>query len=825
MKKSAFPLPKLIVSIFMLMITSNHLFAQTNNGIFFQAVAKDNASNPAKNRKIFVQSTIIQTSVSGVKVFIEEHKTSTDAAGMFTISIGNGTRLGGTASNLNTIDWANGPYYLNLKVAISPIAAENSWDYTKEWLDIGTTSFGAVPFAYYAANVAGFDTKMNKSDSTFGYVTPTKLAAKTFDTTSLSNRINLRASASDIATLNTTLGTKLNKSDSLTVYVTPSQLASKTFDTTSLSNRINLRASASDIATLNTTLGTKLNKSDSLAVYVTPSQLASKTFDTTSLSNRINLKANNTDLVNLTTVVNTNTASITSNTASINTNTASITTLLNSVAANTSNITTNSTSINANTASITTLLNSVAANTSNITTNSTSINANTASITANTGSINSNTTSIATLTNSVAINSANIASNTTNITNNSTSIASNTSSITAFTSAIASKVNQSSIGVANGVASLDAQGRVPSTQLPPVTLNSTNVVGSETDMLLLSGATVGSIAIRPDINKNFVLSAANPAILANWVELLTPAAPVQTVNGYTGSVNLTKLDFGLNNVDNTTDALKPISNLTQAALNLKLDASKVGVANGTASLNASGKIPTDQIPAISFSSVKVLNSQSAMLALSTAVVGSVVIRTDVNKNYVLSAADPSVLANWVELLTPSAPVQTVNGYSGNVNIAKSDIGLSNVDNTADASKPISTATQNALNAKANAADVITALALKATIASPYLTGTPQAPTAAAGTNTTQIATTEYVTTAVSTILRQARQQVIASAGQISFTLSQIPASNSQVYMYINGIRTNNNAYSWSGNTLTYSAASNNNYTLLLNDRIQLDYNY
>ncbi len=776
MKKSAFPLPKLIVSIFMLMITSNHLFAQTNNGIFFQAVAKDNASNPAKNRKIFVQSTIIQTSVSGVKVFIEEHKTSTDAAGMFTISIGNGTRLGGTASNLNTIDWANGPYYLNLKVAISPIAAENSWDYTKEWLDIGTTSFGAVPFAYYAANVAGFDTKMNKSDSTFGYVTPTKLAAKTFDTTSLSNRINLRASASDIATLNTTLGTKLNKSDSL-------------------------------------------------AVYVTPSQLASKTFDTTSLSNRINLKANNTDLVNLTTVVNTNTASITSNTASINTNTASITTLLNSVAANTSNITTNSTSINANTASITTLLNSVAANTSNITTNSTSINANTASITANTGSINSNTTSIATLTNSVAINSANIASNTTNITNNSTSIASNTSSITAFTSAIASKVNQSSIGVANGVASLDAQGRVPSTQLPPVTLNSTNVVGSETDMLLLSGATVGSIAIRPDINKNFVLSAANPAILANWVELLTPAAPVQTVNGYTGSVNLTKLDFGLNNVDNTTDALKPISNLTQAALNLKLDASKVGVANGTASLNASGKIPTDQIPAISFSSVKVLNSQSAMLALSTAVVGSVVIRTDVNKNYVLSAADPSVLANWVELLTPSAPVQTVNGYSGNVNIAKSDIGLSNVDNTADASKPISTATQNALNAKANAADVITALALKATIASPYLTGTPQAPTAAAGTNTTQIATTEYVTTAVSTILRQARQQVIASAGQISFTLSQIPASNSQVYMYINGIRTNNNAYSWSGNTLTYSAASNNNYTLLLNDRIQLDYNY
>jgi hypothetical protein len=124
-----------------------------------------------------------------------------------------------------------------------------------------------------------------------------------------------------------------------------------------------------------------------------------------------------------------------------------------------------------------------------------------------------------------------------------------------------------------------------------------------------------------------------------------------------------------------------------------------------------------------------------------------------------------------------------------------------------------------------AADVTTALALKATIASPSLTGTPLAPTAAAGTNTTQIATTEYVNTAVASIIRQVRQQVNATAAQFSFTLSQTPAANSQVYMYINGIRTNNNAYSWNGNTLTYSSTSNNNYTLLLNDRIQFDYYY
>lgn len=64
-------------------------------------------------------------------------------------------------------------------------------------------------------------------------------------------------------------------------------------------------------------------------------------------------------------------------------------------------------------------------------------------------------------------------------------------------------------------------------------------------------------------------------------------------------------------------------------------------------------------------------------------------------------------------------------------IVKGDVGLGNVDNTSDAGKPISTATQAALDLKAN-------------IASPTFTGVPAAPTAAVDTNTTQLATTAYV---------------------------------------------------------------------------------
>lgn len=44
--------------------------------------------------------------------------------------------------------------------------------------------------------------------------------------------------------------------------------------------------------------------------------------------------------------------------------------------------------------------------------------------------------------------------------------------------------------------------------------------------------------------------------------------------------------------------------------------------------------------------------------------------------------------------------------------------------------------------------ITTALTLKAPLADPAFTGTPTAPTAAAGTNTTQLATTAFVTTAV-----------------------------------------------------------------------------
>ena len=154
---------KLFLFIFIFFI---NLHANAQTGIFFQAIARDINTNPAKDRKIYVQSNIIQSSPTGTIVLIEEYQTYTDAFGIFNILVGSGNRVGGTVTGLSTIDWSKGPYYLNLKIVITPVGVGVGWDYTKEWVDIGTTIFGTVPFALYSANTANINEKLNATDTT-----------------------------------------------------------------------------------------------------------------------------------------------------------------------------------------------------------------------------------------------------------------------------------------------------------------------------------------------------------------------------------------------------------------------------------------------------------------------------------------------------------------------------------------------------------------------------------------------------------------------------------------------------------------------------------
>lgn len=76
---------------------------------------------------------------------------------------------------------------------------------------------------------------------------------------------------------------------------------------------------------------------------------------------------------------------------------------------------------------------------------------------------------------------------------------------------------------------------------------------------------------------------------------------------------------------------------------------------------------------------------------TTGEAGKIYIALDTNKSYRWSGS--------TYVYITSGAVDSVAGKTGVVTLVKADVGLANVDNTSDANKPISTATQNALNTK------------------------------------------------------------------------------------------------------------------------------
>ena len=213
---------------------------------------------------------------------------------------------------------------------------------------------------------------------------------------------------------------------------------------------------------------------------------------------------------------------------------------------------------------------------------------------------------------------------------------------------------------------------------------------------------------------------------------------------FTGTVGgISKSMVGLGNADNTSDVNKPISTATQSALDLK-----ASISNTDASLNLKANLAsptfTGTVSGISKSMVGLGNADDTSDAnkpISTAT------QTALNLKASISNVDASLNLK-ADLASPTF-TGTVSG------ISKSMVGLGNADDTSDVNKPISTATQNALNLKASIINVDASLNLKADLASPVLTGTPSAPTAAASTNSTQIATTEFVKTAVANLVASA----------------------------------------------------------------------
>lgn len=125
-----------------------------------------------------------------------------------------------------------------------------------------------------------------------------------------------------------------------------------------------------------------------------------------------------------------------------------------------------------------------------------------------------------------------------------------------------------------------------------------------------------------------------------------------------------------------TAADKDVSFFASAAQGAKADTalqpSILGAANGAATLGADQKIPNAQLPALAITETYVVNSEAAQLALD-AQEGDVCVRTDLGKSFIHTNSYVGTMLDWQELLTPTAPVQSVNGQTGTVVLTASNV--------------------------------------------------------------------------------------------------------------------------------------------------------
>ena len=216
----------------------------------------------------------------------------------------------------------------------------------------------------------------------------------------------------------------------------------------------------------------------------------------------------------------------------------------------------------------------------------------------------------------------------------------------------------------------------------------------EIEALIQAGSTAASEALanlRKDVEDDEAVTAAS---------LNDKVGQSRTINGHDLSedVILSKADVGLSEVDNTSDADKPVSTLTQLALDKKVDKQ-----TGYSLISNTALTKLNNLP-----------SQSELSGELQTLSGNLSSHVDNKENPHEVTKDQVGLGNVDNTSDADKPVSTatqtaldekvskttkINGHAldTDITILKGDIGLGNVDNTSDLDKPVSTAQQEAIN--------------------------------------------------------------------------------------------------------------------------------
>jgi hypothetical protein len=104
----------------------------------YQAVVRDGNNDLGTSSTVGMQISILQTSPTGTAVYEETHTPTSNANGLVSIEMGEGTVVSG---DFSTIDWANGPYFI--KTETDPTGGTN-------YSITATSQLLSVPYAFHA---------------------------------------------------------------------------------------------------------------------------------------------------------------------------------------------------------------------------------------------------------------------------------------------------------------------------------------------------------------------------------------------------------------------------------------------------------------------------------------------------------------------------------------------------------------------------------------------------------------------------------------------------------------------------------------------------
>ena len=163
------------------MLTTGTIEAQAPEGFLYQAEARNSKGYPIRATRLAVRITIRSDDPGGIVVWEGEHEVTTDKYGLFSLIVGEGT---GGAYEFKDIDWANGTYFLNVKI----------YDCCN-WVDMGTSQLLSVPYALHAKTVE----KINETDPVFSASQAAGITET--DITNLGNLSGVNTGDQDLSTL------------------------------------------------------------------------------------------------------------------------------------------------------------------------------------------------------------------------------------------------------------------------------------------------------------------------------------------------------------------------------------------------------------------------------------------------------------------------------------------------------------------------------------------------------------------------------------------------------------------------------------------------